>query len=65
MSLENLLEAEDHEELYQQFNKKDFVQTATKLEQVKDEVVISSLTRKKQLNILYSVLKIVYKRIDN
>ncbi|CAG8815690.1 6391_t:CDS:2, partial [Cetraspora pellucida] len=51
--------------LQQQFNKKDFVQTATELEQVEDKSMIPSLTEKEQLNILYSVLKIVDKRIND
>ncbi|CAG8615020.1 11641_t:CDS:1, partial [Scutellospora calospora] len=65
MSLEDLLRAEEHEVLHQQFNEKDFVQAATEIEQVEDKVVTPSLTGKEQLNILRSALKIVDKRIDN
>ncbi|CAG8484528.1 9092_t:CDS:2, partial [Cetraspora pellucida] len=55
------IDPNDARELQQVIN----MLSATELEQVEDEVVISSLAKKEQLNILYSILKIVNKRIND
>ncbi|CAG8639230.1 1052_t:CDS:1, partial [Racocetra persica] len=52
-------------ELHQQFNDDDFIQAATEIDYVENEVIIQPLTEREQLDILHSTLQIVDKRINN
>ncbi|CAG8639194.1 21992_t:CDS:1, partial [Cetraspora pellucida] len=66
MAIEDLLNLEkENIEIHQQFNDDNFIQAATEIDHVENEIIIQPLTRKEQLNILHSALQIVDKRINN
>ncbi|CAG8790951.1 16320_t:CDS:2, partial [Racocetra fulgida] len=52
-------------EIHQQFSDEDFIQAATEIEHIENEVTIQPLTGKEQLDILCGVLRIVDEKIDN
>ncbi|CAG8849546.1 7365_t:CDS:1, partial [Racocetra persica] len=51
--------------IHQQFNDDDFVQAATEIDHVENEVIIQPLIRQEQLEILHNALQIVDKKIDD
>ncbi|CAG8748936.1 13887_t:CDS:1, partial [Dentiscutata heterogama] len=66
MAIEDLLNLEkENIEIHQQFNNDNFIQAATEIDHIKNEVIIQPLTGKKQLDILHSALQIVDERIDD
>ncbi|CAG8800784.1 18360_t:CDS:1, partial [Racocetra fulgida] len=66
MSIEDLLDFEEERiNIHQQFSDNDFIQGATEIEQVENEIMIQPLTRKEQLDILRNALRIVDERIDD
>ncbi|CAG8602692.1 10234_t:CDS:2 [Racocetra fulgida] len=66
MPIENLLNLEkENVEIHQQFNDDDFIQAATKIDHIENEVIIQPLTGREQLDILRSALQIVDEKIDN
>ncbi|CAG8693506.1 29295_t:CDS:1, partial [Racocetra persica] len=66
MSIKDLLDLEEKKtEIYQQFNDDNFVQAATEIDHVENEVIIQPLTGQEQLKILCNALQIVDKKIDD
>ncbi|CAG8805869.1 23578_t:CDS:2, partial [Racocetra persica] len=64
--IKDLLDLEKEKtEIHQQFNDDDFVQAATEIDYVENEVIIQPLTRQEQLEILRNALQIVDEKIDN
>lgn len=66
MPIEDLLNLEkENTEIHQQFNDDDFIQAATEIDHVENEVIIQPLTGREQLDILHSALQIVEERIND
>ncbi|CAG8595448.1 15535_t:CDS:2 [Racocetra fulgida] len=66
MPIKDLLDLEEERtEIYQQFNDDNFVQAATEIDHVENEVIAQPLTGKEQLDILRNALQIVDERIDD
>ncbi|CAG8716027.1 13238_t:CDS:1, partial [Racocetra fulgida] len=66
ISIEDLLDFEEERiDIHQQFSDNDFIQGATEIEQVENEIMIQALTGKEQLDILRNALRIVDERIDD
>ncbi|CAG8748082.1 8285_t:CDS:1, partial [Racocetra fulgida] len=51
--------------IHQQFNDEDLIQAATEIEHIENKIEIQPLTRKEQLEILRSALRIIDERIDD
>ncbi|CAG8782211.1 11284_t:CDS:1, partial [Racocetra persica] len=66
MLIKDLLDLEEEKtEIHQQFNDNDFVQAATKIDHIENEVIIQPLTEQEQLEILRNALQIVDEKIDD
>ncbi|CAG8566743.1 3013_t:CDS:2 [Dentiscutata heterogama] len=66
MPIKALLDLEEEKtDIHQQFNDDDFVQAATEIDHVENEVIIQPLTRQEQLKILCNALQIIDEKIDD
>ncbi|CAG8763049.1 16622_t:CDS:1, partial [Dentiscutata heterogama] len=65
ISIKDLLDLEKKVEVHQQFDDEDFIEAATEVEQIENEIVIPLLTGKEQLEILRNALRIVEERIED